>query len=129
MSDKVGYKSPPKHSRFQKGASGNPSGRPKRPAPLHDDLQAELAVKVDVTEAGRARRFTKQQIVIKALIAKAAKGDPRAAAVLMSLRERGEAAAPPAAASAKLGPDDQKLLDDYVERQLRRRAAKTSGKP
>ncbi|MCK1359041.1 DUF5681 domain-containing protein [Bradyrhizobium sp. 199] len=27
----VGYKQPPKHSRFPKGRSGNPKGRPKRP--------------------------------------------------------------------------------------------------
>ena len=25
----VGYRSPPKHSQFKKGASGNPKGRPK----------------------------------------------------------------------------------------------------
>jgi hypothetical protein len=26
---RVGYRNPPKHSRFQKGKSGNPTGRPK----------------------------------------------------------------------------------------------------
>lgn len=29
-SDKVGFKSPPKHSQFKKGRSGNPNGRPKK---------------------------------------------------------------------------------------------------
>lgn len=29
--DSVGYGRPPKHSRFAKGVSGNPAGRPKRP--------------------------------------------------------------------------------------------------
>lgn len=29
--DKVGYKSPPKHSRFKPGQSGNPGGRPRKP--------------------------------------------------------------------------------------------------
>jgi hypothetical protein len=27
----IGYKRPPKHTRFAKGRSGNPNGRPKRP--------------------------------------------------------------------------------------------------
>jgi Family of unknown function (DUF5681) len=30
--DEVGYRRPPKATRFQKGTSGNPSGRPKKPA-------------------------------------------------------------------------------------------------
>lgn len=28
---KVGYKKPPVHSRFKKGVSGNPKGRPRKP--------------------------------------------------------------------------------------------------
>jgi len=31
LNHKVGYKSPPRHTQFAKGQSGNPRGRPKRP--------------------------------------------------------------------------------------------------
>ena len=42
---KVGYKNPPKDTRFKKGQSGNPAGRKKEPIPksLHESIMQELA--------------------------------------------------------------------------------------
>ena len=122
----VGYKSPPVHSRFKTGRSGNPSGRPKRPKPLLDDLQTELAERVEVTESGRRRRLTKQVLILKRLIADAARGDVRASGLILRLLERvtPEVAE---ASPAKLTSDDQTLLDEYVERELRRRQTREGG--
>jgi len=36
---KVGYKSPPQHSRFQPGSSGNPSGKQKAVRNLGSDVK------------------------------------------------------------------------------------------
>ncbi|WP_375550750.1 type II restriction endonuclease [Rhodophyticola porphyridii] len=74
----VGYGKPPKSGQFQKGKSGNPRGRPKGARGLKTDLKAELGERVTITENGRTRKLTKQQLMVKQLTAKAVKGDMRA---------------------------------------------------
>lgn len=41
--DEIGYKKPPRHTRFRKGQSGNPKGRPKGTQNLKTDLAEELS--------------------------------------------------------------------------------------
>jgi len=82
----VGYGKPPKNTRFRKGQSGNPKGRPKRARGLKHDLQRELDETVTVTENGRQIRLSKQQLMVKQLFAKAMKGDIRAIQRIVELR-------------------------------------------
>jgi Family of unknown function (DUF5681) len=86
--DRVGYRNPPKHSQFQKGRSGNPKGRPKGTRNLKTELHAELAEQILVREGDRTKKVTKLRAMVKALLAKALKGDVRAIAQIdtMSLR-------------------------------------------
>jgi hypothetical protein len=66
---------PPEHSKFKKGQSGNPNGRPRK-LPELDKLLAEvLGEEKDGITAGEA--------ILKAIRAKAAKGDVRAAELLL----------------------------------------------
>ncbi len=81
----VGYRKPPKASQFRPGQSGNPKGRKKGSRGLKTDLEAELRSKVPVTENGKTKQLTKQQLVLKALVTKAAKGDTKAAAQVLSM--------------------------------------------
>src|SRR5215204_1766862 len=53
----VGYKKPPVHTRFRKGRSGNPRGRPKGSANYLTTLRRVLAQKVTITELGNTRAF------------------------------------------------------------------------
>src|SRR5215510_4365340 len=84
----VGYRRPPKATRFKPGQSGNPKGRPKGSANLASDLAAELGEQITVREGGQARRLTKQRALIKALTAQALQGDIRATTALLALYAR-----------------------------------------
>ena len=85
---KVGYGKPPKATRFKRGRSGNPKGRPKGSLNLATDLAAELGEQITVREDGRPRRISKQRALIKSLMAKALQGDVRATAALLALYAR-----------------------------------------
>jgi hypothetical protein len=84
----VGYRRPPKATRFKPGQSGNPKGRPKGNANLATDLAAELNEQITVREGGQARRLTKQRALIKSLTARALQGDVRATTALLALYAR-----------------------------------------
>ena len=55
----VGYGKPPVHSRFKKGKSGNPRGRPKGSTNHRTQLCRVLDEKITVRENGKSRRMTK----------------------------------------------------------------------
>ena len=122
MSDKfsVGYGKPPKHARFKPGQSGNPRGRPKGTRNLATDLNEELAEKIIVTEGGRPLKISKQRAMIKSLLAKALKGDTRAASVLLKLLIDAEQATTQMVLADALTPDDQAILKNFKARVLKR---------
>src|SRR5438445_6441246 len=84
----VGYRSPPKATRWKPGQSGNPKGRPKGSLNLATDLSAELGEEITVREGGRQHRISKQRALIKSLMAKALQGDVRATTAVLALYAR-----------------------------------------
>lgn len=96
MSDdeKVGYKNPPKHSRFQPGQSGNTNGRPKgsknkRKASYIDHV-AEIILneahrEIQVQENGETVSVEVLQAVTRSVIANAMKGVAKSQKLLFEI--------------------------------------------
>jgi hypothetical protein len=76
---------PPIDNRFQKGTSGNPSGRPKKSLDLKTIVRAAMAKKVDLRDATGKRRVAMIEALIQKLIELATKGNLRAIDALLKL--------------------------------------------
>ena len=84
LPDQVGYGRPPRHTRFRKGRSGNPKGRPKGVQSFARLANQVFNEKIVIKENGERRIITKRQAALKQLANKAASGD--AAAIREVLR-------------------------------------------
>ena len=110
----VGYGKPPEHTRFQKGQSGNPKGRPKGALNVVTVLNRSLREKVVVVEHGKRRAITKLEAAFKQLVNKAAQGDARALQQLLSLGSL-IGVEPPRAMTA-LDHDETAVLQQLLQR-------------
>ena len=63
----VGFGKPPKHTRFKKGRSGNPKGRPRKKPDLYNELTKVLREKVTRTVDGQTEKITVQQALLLGL--------------------------------------------------------------
>jgi hypothetical protein len=113
----VGFGKPPAGTRFKKGQSGNPKGRPKGTLNMATVLARTLREKVIINENGQRKVITKLEAAVKQLVNKAASGDLRAlrhlADLVVSAEER-TAQAP--VADAAISEDDQKVVQGILER-------------
>ena len=75
---KVGRGSPPKHTQFRKGTSGNLLGRPKGSKNLSTLIMEAANAEVTATIDGKPRRISKLQATAMQLATKASKGDQSA---------------------------------------------------
>ena len=112
------YRKPPVHSRFKKGQSGNPHGRPAKNLPAL--LAAALNEKVTVTENGKRRQVTKREAVIAQLVNKSAAAELRATKMLIDmLRDIEKRAEPAIAEKNPFSPTDKEVVQQLITR-LRR---------
>lgn len=76
--NQTGYCNPPMHTRFTKGRSGNPKGRPKGSQNLATILAKTGRQRIKVTENGRTRCITKFEASVLQLVNQAVSGDLKA---------------------------------------------------
>ncbi len=115
QAETIGYGRPPHATRFRKGVSGNPKGRPKGTRNLTTVIHAALSERVTVTENGRRRRISKLEAAVKQLVNRAAVGEARATQLLLSVIQSSETQSTPAPIS------DFEDSDRDVVRELMRR--------
>jgi hypothetical protein len=86
--DEVGYGKPPKATRFQKGKSGNPGGRPRQNPGIADLFRKVSKQVVQAKGPNGYQRMTKLEASITHLINKATAGDLKAMKVLLQMASR-----------------------------------------
>lgn len=84
----VGYGKPPKATRFKKGTSGNPSGRPRKAPQSLDPCSIIEAIdneEIQVSDNGKLKQMTKAEIEFRQLFTKAIRGDLAAARLVVDM--------------------------------------------
>jgi hypothetical protein len=81
----VGYGKTPRHSRFVKGQSGNPRGRPPGAKNMKTLLNKALGEVVVVTENGGRRKLSKREAIVTQLVNRSAKADFKAIQILLGM--------------------------------------------
>lgn len=125
--DKVGYGRPPKHSQFKPGTSGNSGGRPKGTKNLKTELKEELAELIDLNEGGVRKRVSKRRAMLKTLVARAVKGNTKAATVVIDMMHRLLNEDEDESRSRTLRPEDSAILDVHEQRIRRGIETETDG--
>ncbi|MGC2195341.1 MAG: DUF5681 domain-containing protein [Terriglobales bacterium] len=114
---RAGYRKPPMHTRFKKGESGNPKGRPKGSLNLATVLDRTLREQVVVNEGGQRKTVTKLEAAVKQVTNKAASGDLSASRQLFMLidtvEQRSQEAATPI---THLDAADQEVVQGMLKR-------------
>ena len=113
----VGFGKPPAGTRFKKGQSGNPRGRPKGTLNMASVLARTLREKVVINENGQRKVITKLEAAIKQLTNKAASGELKALQLLAALvRSAEERAMKMETPTSPLDAADEKVFLGVLKR-------------
>jgi hypothetical protein len=116
MSYEIGYRRPPAATRFKKGQSGNPKGRPKGSSNLLTILERELSQAIVVSENGRKKTITRLEAIGKRLISDALQGDRKAQLTLFEILKR-NGTFEKTEIDTLLPDNYETLLEDYVAKR------------
>jgi len=114
---RVGFRRPPEATRFKKGISGNPRGRPKGSLNVASAFMKALREKVMITVHGQRKTITKLEAALKQLANKGASGDLRALTQLIALAQDSEAKQNmPGAQEPVTSEIDQEVMEGILRR-------------
>jgi len=128
LKERVGYRCPPRGTRFKPGQSGNPRGRPKGSKSLDQVLRAALDRRVPDPRRGGRHTVRMIELIVEGLVMSAARRDPRAVRLLLALIDRYAPNDAPKLDSEEVRAADRKMLDDYIA-SMTAALGDTKGKP
>jgi hypothetical protein len=85
---RIGYCSPPVHSRFKPGQSGNPSGRARGSQNFKTLFNKILNEEISLREGSDVKKLSKAEAIVRGVVIGALKGDARNTAILFRLAEQ-----------------------------------------
>ena len=106
----VGYGKPPRHTRFEKGQSGNPRGRPSGSKNLATLVNEALNETVIVVENGRRRTIPQREAFAKQVVNRSTKADWRAIKILLDIVREIEGRVEPETAESSFSAADEKVI-------------------
>lgn len=119
-----GYKNPPKHSRFLKGCSDNPAGRPKGSKNTLKLLDAVLEQRIKIQQEGKTISITKKQAMLMQLVNSAVKGDIKAIAALFPYLMQLDMKEEQSLEASKLSLSDEEILKQFLEQHKQEKEKK-----
>jgi len=113
---KASYKRPPEATRFKKGRSGNPKGRPKGSPNLKTVLDNIFGEWIEITVQGRQCKVSKLEASFLLLYDRMAKGNINAARLLLTTYLRVNPPETSADLIEEVSQSDQEILDAVLKR-------------
>jgi hypothetical protein len=110
----VGYGRPPQATKFTKGKTSNPRGRPKGSRTVGAILQDILRQKIAVTENGKTRRIAALEVMLRRLANDAMRSDAKAMKLLLALLDRYAETTEAKIQLGELLAEDQEILAEYL---------------
>ena len=106
----VGYGKPPRYTRFAKGQSGNPHGRPAGAKNMKTLLNKALNELVIVTEHGGRRKVSKREAIVTQLVNRSANADFKAIPIVLGMLGDIEGDTDPHASEPTFTEADQQII-------------------
>jgi hypothetical protein len=113
----VGRGKPPQHTKFVKGQSGNPKGRPKGSKSFDTEIREELDAQIRITENGKFRKITKRRAVAKQLVNGSVAGNAKTMPTLLNHIRILEGGSEPSSTDDVLSqPEDALVMENIIKR-------------
>lgn len=113
----VGFGKPPKATRFKKGQSGNPKGRPKGSRNYSTLVEEMLNAPVTIRENGKTKTVSTLEAAFKRIMQMAVNGNIKALFRLLELAAEMEIRKQGSDENSGLTNSDQEILERFLQRR------------